>query len=127
VVPPALVCFSVAMGESPSAQTLMCSPVAVRVPGTSAVAPSPLRTMLDEPREASQARSELGHLGPLPAQLNVEDESRHKHEITWSLPENLVGDVNAIGGLRVVRLGTVHARILPRSRSARRQSIQRCP
>jgi hypothetical protein len=28
------------------AQTRMCSPVAVRVPGTSAVAPSPLRTML---------------------------------------------------------------------------------
>jgi hypothetical protein len=46
VVPPALLCFSVAMGESPSAQTAMCSPVAERVPGTSAVAPSPLRTML---------------------------------------------------------------------------------
>jgi hypothetical protein len=46
VAPPAVDCFSVATSEGPSAQTRMCSPVAVRVPGTSAVAPSPLSTML---------------------------------------------------------------------------------
>jgi hypothetical protein len=38
--------FRPAIGERRSVQTRMCSPVADRVPGTSAVAPSPLSTML---------------------------------------------------------------------------------
>ena len=66
----------------------------------------------DQTREASEALVEPGHLGPVPAQFDVGHEPRDENEVAWAAADDLVGDVNAIGRLRIAGLGRAHARVL---------------
>src|SRR6185295_762375 len=59
-----------------------------------------------EPPQAARERLETPHV------LDVRGEARHVHQIERPIAEDLVGDVRAVRGLDVTRLGWLHAPIL---------------
>jgi hypothetical protein len=67
----------------------------------------PLAALVEDqqPRERRQPAQEAGERRLFPDQLDVGDEARHEDEVQRPLPVDLKGDADAVGGLRISRLG----------------------
>jgi hypothetical protein len=70
--------------------------------------PRPSSIEQDQSGEPGEPHGEPRHLGPLPYLLDVEDEPGHEDEVARTLAQDLVGDVDPVGGLRVAGPRHVH-------------------